>query len=827
MTPPEPDPERAVDLAGYIEQLRALKVWSGDPSVRELARRITTVRRGRAVAAGLSPESVAPVTSSTVGYCFQVRRVRLDLSLVVDLLQCLGLSDEQRAHWVVRLKELLAAPEGQVGAPVILVGGLPPDPSPLVGRDQVLTALEETPRVLLHGLPGVGKTSLAVASGHAWAEAAGAGHTVFVRLPNAPNQSVLRGADVVFEILRYMGFDETRIPFSLSARVQAVAGHLGAAATLLVVDGATSGQQVSWTQQLPPTCRVVITSRRPLRLPGLTRVRLPPLTSAAALHLLRRLTPEVGGGSDADWRELADRTSGIPLVVESVASAVRDKAGWSLPDHLSRLDERPSALGADPVLDESYERWPESTRTAFNLLCDWPGDSFTQDVAEAVVGDGARATEVVRTLHGEGVISDVGGSRYVLHDLFASFGRDRVVEDVPQGRRLDALRAAASLYAARCQESLVHPADETFHGYLDITGWWSTVRGNAVVLGETLLHRGLDEELISLAEASWRAYDRAGDYRTGIRLQVAAQQAAATRDAPTRVRAGYRRAMLEWRSGQPAAALTLLAEIAQREGGDLPDSARAELLNGMSVIELRQLDYLAARAHLNEALDIYQRNGDQPGQLNAHGNLGIVEKELGDLSTATAHFESAVALSDPSLNPTGHARIQGNLGDLLVEQGRHDQAVQCLEESARLHRAHGARVDEAVALASLGWAYALSSSFDHALAAIRRAQELAAVTGAEDVSAHVECRHGDVLRTMGDLDAAGLAYARARALANTVGAAYTRTRAEEGAALLLLAQGRTEEARRGLDDVLTTYRALDLADSRRVEAQLTGLSAAG
>ncbi|GIJ52469.1 hypothetical protein Val02_93550 [Virgisporangium aliadipatigenens] len=66
--PPEefvgPDPTRAQDPAGFVDQLNRLRVWAGQPSFRALCR--FAERRGRGPNAGPRPEPLAPSTVQEV-----------------------------------------------------------------------------------------------------------------------------------------------------------------------------------------------------------------------------------------------------------------------------------------------------------------------------------------------------------------------------------------------------------------------------------------------------------------------------------------------------------------------------------------------------------------------------------------------------------------------------------------------------------------------------------------------------------------------------------------------------------------------------------------
>src|SRR5579859_5872540 len=83
-----PDPGSASDLAEFIELLERLRVWGGDPSFRDLAKRVGPLLR--------PPQQVS---KSTVADLFQPGRRRLNQDLVVAVVRALGLDERAVGQW--------------------------------------------------------------------------------------------------------------------------------------------------------------------------------------------------------------------------------------------------------------------------------------------------------------------------------------------------------------------------------------------------------------------------------------------------------------------------------------------------------------------------------------------------------------------------------------------------------------------------------------------------------------------------------------------------------------------------------------------------------
>jgi hypothetical protein len=138
--------------------LQRLRLHAG-VSYRELHRRVVRERRRRRV-----PEVPA---YDTVYRCLQTGRRRLDVELVAEVVRALGGDLAAVADWRAACA---AAARHQLqdssATASVEVSAIPAEPEvDLIGRSAELTALTATPgRWLIVGMPGVGKTALALAA---------------------------------------------------------------------------------------------------------------------------------------------------------------------------------------------------------------------------------------------------------------------------------------------------------------------------------------------------------------------------------------------------------------------------------------------------------------------------------------------------------------------------------------------------------------------------------------------------------------------------------------------------------------------------------------
>ena len=100
-----------------------------------------------------------------------------------------------------------------------------------------------------------------------------------------------------------------------------------------------------------------------------------------------------------------------------------------------------------------------------------------------------------------------------------------------------------------------------------------------------------------------------------------------------------------------------------------------------------------------------------PGDAEAHGNLGIALAGQGRHAEAVAHYEAALAVAP------GSAEVHNNLGSALARLGRVDEAVGHYAEAVRLRPGYG------TAHYNLATAFYLKSRFEEAWREVRAARD--------------------------------------------------------------------------------------------------------
>ncbi|WP_433603994.1 hypothetical protein ACQP2P_23135 [Dactylosporangium sp. CA-139114] len=408
-----PDPARAHSLDDLVGCLRGLKLWAGDPSFETITRRINTRWR----AAGRPADELA--RRGTVVDCFKVGRRRVNAELMVAVVQALHDYPDYLTRWRQALRD------GRVGAGaaarVRVLDRLPDDLAGFAGRRDELDRLAEPRAVVtvITGMPGVGKTALAVRAGHRLA------------------------ADGRFDVTLFAdlrGFHPTLPPVEPVQLHGELRRRLADRRALLVLDDAASLRQVHPLLPTAPGSLTLVTSRRRLDAPV---VELEPLPAEEAQRLLARAVPGVPVGADpAAHRRIARCCGHLPLALALAAGQIAGRAGWTVTDHADRLEEGEARLaldeGIETALHPSYRTLPPQSQALLRRLALHPGPEFGPDAAAALLGtDPGSAARHLRRLAAEHLVQRRPHDRFALHVLVRAYAARRGHdEDRPADRAL-------------------------------------------------------------------------------------------------------------------------------------------------------------------------------------------------------------------------------------------------------------------------------------------------------------------------------------------------------------------------------------------------------
>ncbi|WP_225821476.1 hypothetical protein [Streptomyces naphthomycinicus] len=467
--PQIPDPGKARTMDEFIAELRLLKAWAGNPSITEITRRIH-----RAWQQAGRPRGEWPARS-TVGNCFQVGRRRPNADLLLAVVQALVCADEAvLSLWRQSLRAVLG--EAEAAARVNAYDRLPAGLSGFVGRTDLahraavlLSREQDMTAVALEGMPGAGKTSLALHIAHRLLGGEHHGTPVlFAHLRGSTPPGPPADPAAVLEIfLRLLGTAGDRIPYGLDARAALYRRLLAGTGALVVLDDAADTAQLRPLLPGSPGCRTVITSRYALAgLGDAARLPVRPLDPDDSVELLRatagtdRVAPDVPA-----VRRIADLLGHLPLALSVIGRHMRDHPAWALGDYYREpLVTLALEDGVRTALSAADAHLPTGARRLLRLLALQPPRETDAATAAALLGEPPAAAEHhLAALTAAHLIERTAPGRFRLHPLVHAYAEERICIDEPATRIRQAL--SRLLEHGRGRDAAVQPETRTLRGF--------------------------------------------------------------------------------------------------------------------------------------------------------------------------------------------------------------------------------------------------------------------------------------------------------------------------------------------------------------------------
>jgi tetratricopeptide (TPR) repeat protein len=589
--------------------------------------------------------------------------------------------------------------------------------------------------LLITGMAGVGKTSLAVA----WA------HQVAHRYPDGQLYVNLRGFDpsgqaitpeqALRGFLEALAVPPRSIPQDFEAQVGLYRSLLTERRMLVLLDNARDAAQVRPLLPGTGTCQAVVTSRREMSglvvAEGAFPLRLDVLPDADARRMLASRVGRERIGAEPDAvDELIGVCGRLPIALAIVAARAASRPGFPLS---AIVEETRGALrGLDAfhtgdsdtdlrvLFSRSYADLGSDAARLFRLLGMHIGAHVGADAAASLLGTVVRK---VRPLLGEltraHLVTEMEPGRYGFHDLLRAYALQLVhsVEtaaqrEAAQRRILDhyvqTAFSAAMLISPQRVPIQVEPMDpgvtpQRLRDRDEAMLWFAAERD---VLLATIEHAAMAEYDAHAWQLGWTLADFL-EYRGQFHDWIAAQQhatAAARRlnDPNTLARNLIILGNACIYAGAHDQACLALHEAIDtyRHLGDLSGQGRCEHTLG-GVFE-RQGRYAEALECARRALELYRAGGNREGEARAHNAIGWSLSCLGEHDEAIVHCEQALRRYQELKDANGQAAAWDSLGSAYQAQQRFSQALHCFGQALVLLRDYGDRYNEARVLIHAG-----------------------------------------------------------------------------------------------------------------------------
>ncbi|MFG3207762.1 ATP-binding protein [Streptomyces sp. NPDC048192] len=316
---------------------------------------------------------------------------------------------------------------------------LPRDVPVFIGRDEEVrqlleaAATDDEPSVcLVHGMPGVGKTALAVHVAHRLSESFPDGQLFINLRAHDPADEPASPYQILGSLLTAAGFPVRVQPKSVHGRAGLWRSWLSSKRMMIILDDAADLSQVEPLLPGYPGCPTVVTSRVRLESAEVTKsIAVTELAPESSAELFDRLLRHRGSFSDDDSASKVARLCGnLPLAVVVAASSLLAHPTWQVRHLIRELSDSSQRLvrlagghaSISEALNRSVRSLDDPERRFLRRLVLHPGPALEKHaaavLADTTVEDADRRLD---SLYRHSLLSEVSPGRFSMHVLVSSY----------------------------------------------------------------------------------------------------------------------------------------------------------------------------------------------------------------------------------------------------------------------------------------------------------------------------------------------------------------------------------------------------------------------
>jgi tetratricopeptide (TPR) repeat protein/transcriptional regulator with XRE-family HTH domain len=767
-----------------------------------------------AEAASLSPRSVSDLER---GITLTARKETV--RLLADALDLVGLA---RAAFEAAARGRFPAGGSAVAGAVTATRTLPRDIASFTGREPELHQLMRAaagPAGMggvhtIGGMPGVGKTALAVHAAHLLQDQF-PDRQIFIDLhAHTPGREPISPDAALAELLTAVGVGASYLPESLEGRAALWRDRMADYRALLVLDNAAGTDQVAPLLPGGESCLVLVTSRRHLGdLPG---VAVPILLEAMPLNqaqtMFLRLAPRAADPAAA--LELVRLAGNLPLAITLLARVYARHPSWTLTDLTRETEASLLTLAAEKdsvaaAFEMSYRYLTPSRQQFFRRLSLHPGSTIDAYAASALADVSLGEAGIhLDAVHGECLVTEPSYRRYGMHDLIRRYAQDRAAADRSADhqqslhRLLDYYQYAAGIAAThltcKTRARAALPASTSpiaipdMPDYSRALAWVRAEFASMLACLDHVTRAGQHERVAALTTAMAALLRLDGLWADAIARHTVAVQAArhlgdrhgeatalndlgdalylngdfrAAAEVQEKALSSYRE--LGDRQGQ-ANALSDLGGLRELMGDrrgtedlnealaiyrDLGDRlGQAWALSWTGYARRRTGDIAGAAGPLAETLSIYRDLGHWHGQVCTVSQIGVVRRQTGDFPGAAEALAEALGISRDLSFRGGQADALTGLGIVQRHTGDYRGAAEALEEALDIFRDLDYRQGQVDALTEIWSIRRETGDRQGAATALKEALSICRDLGYRGAKAEALNEAGTLHRVCGDMD---------------------------------------------------------------------------
>ena len=654
---------------------------------------------------------------------------------------------------LARDADLAVRPSGQRPGRAAPPDTLPPESAKFVGRAKELGQItgehSTVPGIaIIEGMPGVGKTALAIRAARLAAAQYPDGTLYLDLRSHDPEGSPLDPAEALYRLLQMLSVPAAQIPETIGERVALWRAHLSRRRAVVILDDAADHDQISPLLPMTGQCLILITTRR--KLPdsrGADRLTLDLLSVDEAVMLFRQVAGERRAGDPDQLAQVVDLCGRLPLAIQLTATRIAHDRRVCLEGLIEEMSQPPALLGGTgaaspeliPAFDLSYRALELDHQLFFRRLGVGPCASFSPLAAAALAGCTlAEAEKTLGTLVDCHLLGLAPDGQFRFHELIRDYAAVCAARDDPDIEQRQAV--------ARLLDYYLHTADRADR-FLHPFRRRTPVQVSHVPVGSADLDT--KEAAARWMESEWRNVLQAARYAGRHEwkqkcadlshvmtdfLEIKAYWAEAieahtlalqsSRDLADQ--AGIAQASLALsavlqQTGQHETALPIAGEAAAIYRSLADRRGEAEALDQMGLAHQRTARSREALAYFREAGILYGAAKDARGAAETLGHSGIACWHLGRHPEADKLLREALAIYRELGDRRGEAKALNNLGRMHLYNGRHKEALEAYQYSLSIYQEIGGTQPEAMVHQNIGTVHHYKGSHQEALAACRHA----------------------------------------------------------------------------------------------------------
>jgi DNA-binding SARP family transcriptional activator/tetratricopeptide (TPR) repeat protein len=678
---------------------------------------------------------------------------------------------------------------------------LPPEPAPFVGRHEELRLLAANyasmPGItIIEGMPGVGKTALAVRAARLMSGQYPDG-TLYLSLHSGDAaSSSLDPAQVLDRLLRMMSVPATQMPDTVGGRAALWRAQLSRRRAIVILDDAAGPDQIRPLLPVPGQCLILVTTRRRLAgIPGAGALTLDVLDTGDAITLFRQVA---GGDRARDADQVADavRLCGrLPLAIQLTAGRVAQDRRLSLGDLIEELSRSPAPLGrtgaeypeVTSAFDLSYGALEPSHQRFFRRLGASPCAGVSLHTAAALNGCTLdEAKQALGTLIEYHLLTRAPHGQFRFHSLVRRYAAARAAREDPQacqrqdtGRLLDYY-----LHTADQADRVLHPfrhrapvqvaglpaVSPALGTQEDAASWLESEWRNILQAAQYAGRHEQKARCADLAHVLADFIEIKGYWPEAIAAHTLALQAGRDLADPARIaQASLALSAVRQQTGRHEMARQLAEEAAAIYRSLADPRGEAEAIDQLGLAHLRTARSREALAYFREARLLFLGAADQHGMAGTLSHSGIACWQLGRYPDATAHLRNALSLYRAAGDRRGEAKTLNNLGRIHLCCGYHRDALAAYQQSLQIFREIGGAQNEAILYHNIGSVHHYKGRFEEGLAACHRALAIYRSIGDLPDEADALNDIGAIYQSAGCYDEALVHHQKARLIAEEIG----------------------------------------------------------